>query len=742
MLQTLFSFLLSAIISLIILYILGIVWFGDKRNQMVRSFFVLGVIAAYWIIFNGILSVTNEQSFPVILSIGMIFVCSLPFALFWFALHYTKSPLVRSKGIMTLSIALPTADVLLMLTNPLHKLYFTDYAFPVPGKGILFWAHVVVCLAIVFLSFVLIVINALKTQKHKVLMLCAGLGTLISSVIHICFALNPVITYDLSSIGFFLTFLLFAFSAHKSRIFNIRRITVDQTFFALDDIFFLFDKDGTMIEHNSAAKTLFPQFFSLGKSVSLNELISDLSPRLLRCTPPNLLKSIGTEGKNCEGEIHLAAKDGQIKAYALRWHAIPHKPALSGYALSLADTSAYHNIIDEINEKNESLIKLTEEALSASKAKSAFLANMSHEIRTPLNAIIGMSHIAKESFENPEKAIASINQILRASKHLLELLNNILDMSKIESGKFALASDPFLLQAALDEVVDIFAQRCDEKEIALVTDIDTPPKVVVGDSLRLKQVIINLLGNAVKFTDSGGNIRLLVNGQINEDYLNLKVSIQDTGIGMSEEQLSRLFNTFEQADSSIAARYGGTGIGLALSQHLVGLMGGIITVESQLGHGSVFSFNIRLPIRAGSGEKPCQEHVRDSLDLSEKRVLVVDDVEINRIIISELLSQTNVIIEEAEDGTEALKLFEKSPEHYYDAVLMDVQMPNMDGYEATRQMRAMSRKDANTLPIVAMTANAYREDVEKALRAGMTAHLTKPVDITIFFGLLAKLIPA
>jgi len=740
MLQTLFIFLLSAIVSLILLYILGIVWFGDKRNQMVRSFFVLGVIAAYWIVFNGILAVTNEQSFPAILSIGMIFVCSLPFALFWFALRYTKSSLVHSKAMMILAIALPTADVLLMITTPLHKLYFTDYDFPIPGKGILFWVHVAIGLTMVFLAFIRIMAHAFKTPKHRTLTLCAGLGILISSVMHIGFALNPMIRYDLSSIGFFLTFLLFVFSAHKSHIFNLRRMTVDQIFFSLDDLFFIFDEEGTIIEYNAAAKAAFQQFFSLGESVSLNALIADLSTRLFRCTPLNLLKSMNTGSNNCEGEIHLVAEDGQIKAYALRWHAIPHKSAQRGYVLSLSDTSVYHDMIDEINIKNKSLIKLTEEALSASKAKSTFLANMSHEIRTPLNAIIGMSHVAKESLGNPKKTTASINQILRASKHLLELLNNILDMSKIESGKFTLASEPFSLQASLDEVVDIFAQRCSEKEIALITEIETLPKTVAGDSLRLKQVIINLLGNAVKFTGAGGNIRLLVNGQKNNGSLNLKVSIRDTGIGMSKEQISRLFSAFEQANSSIAAHYGGTGIGLALSQHLVGLMGGMITVESQLGHGSVFSFNIHLPILS-ENENDHPEQSWDSLDLSNKRVLVVDDVKINRIIISELLAKTNAIIEEAEDGIHALDMFRQSPEEYYDLILMDVQMPNMDGHEATRQIRAMPRGDADIIPIVAITANAYHEDVEKALLSGMTAHLAKPLDVSNIYKLLAQLIP-
>ena len=444
------------------------------------------------------------------------------------------------------------------------------------------------------------------------------------------------------------------------------------------------------------------------------------------------------------GAIILCVLPAAILRFSRQYtEALPMQPkSLMSMALAAptAETALYRDMIDEISRKNESLIKQNAEAISASKAKSAFLANMSHEIRTPMNAIIGMSYIAKESLNDKEKVAESIEQITRASGHLLELLNNILDMSKIESGKFKLAPEPFSLQSALDEAVSIFTLRCNEKNISLIMDIDALPAVVLGDALRLKQVIINLLGNAVKFTEPEGEVCLGVSGEEIEGTLKLRVSVRDTGIGMSEEQISRLFNAFEQADGSIATRYGGTGIGLALSQHLVGLMGGVITVESLPGHGSIFSFAIELPISASDGEDDGKQAC-DSLDLSGKRLLIVDDVEINRIIMSEFLSKTNAVIEEVQDGAQAVSAFTESPEGYYDLIFMDVRMPNMDGYEATRRIRAMSRKDAAALPIVAMTANAYREDVEKALAAGMTAHLAKPLEFERICGLLAHLIP-
>jgi len=740
MIQILLIFLLSAGLSLTILYILGIVWFGDKRNQMVRSFFVMGILAAFWIIFNGVLAVSSEQSLPAMFTIGLVFVCSLPFALFWFSLHYVKSPLANSKLTLALVIAVPTIDILFLITTPIHKLYFTDYNFPVPGKGVIFWIHTAICALMVLITSIQVMLHTAKTQRYKVITFFAGAGILISASLHMRFAFDTGISYDLSSIGFFITFLLFAFSSHKSRIFRLRRITIDQIFSSMDEIVFIFDEECIFIESNQAAQTTFSQFPATRGTTTISELLEYIRTDLHGCIPKYLLDIILDKGRNCEEEIHLISKNGHFKTYSLSWHSISNKNIIRGYMLSLSDISTYCDMIDEISKKNDILIDLNNKAMSATEAKSTFLANMSHEIRTPLNAIIGMSHIARDSLENQEKAYSSINHIIHASKHLLDLLNNILDMSKIESGKLTLAEEPFFAKTALDEVVDIFIQRCEEKQIKLITNIDKLPLTVLGDALRLKQVIINLLSNAVKFTDNGGSINLSAAGKYRKGRLSLSISVSDTGIGMTPEQISRLFTAFEQADSTIAARFGGTGIGLALSQHLVGMMGGVITVESLPEKGTEFFFIIELPVDPESHIDSNENPTNAITDLSGKRLLIVDDIEINRIILSEFLSKTNVIIEEAEDGEQAVKLFEKSPTGYYDLIFMDVQMPNVDGYEATRQIRSLPREDAANLPIVAMTANAYREDVDKALASGMNAHLAKPVDINKIYGLIAQIL--
>ncbi|MDR3255998.1 MAG: response regulator [Synergistaceae bacterium] len=377
----------------------------------------------------------------------------------------------------------------------------------------------------------------------------------------------------------------------------------------------------------------------------------------------------------------------------------------------------------------------------ASQAKSDFLARVSHEIRTPLNAIIGMTRIAKKSISNPKKALSSIDEITTASSHLLGIINDVLDMSKIESGKIEISREPFRLISSLSEVSSIVSQRCREKYITFDSNLEELPDVyLIGDKMRLNQVLINLLGNAVKFTPKDGHVGFRVCLlEERPEGMRLSFELSDRGIGMSPEQMKRLFVAFEQADSSIAARFGGTGLGLAISQNLVNLMGGLITVESEVGVGSTFRFELFFP-RAleitGDGE----EGIVEKLDLSGKRILLAEDIDINRLILCELLSETNVEIEEVPNGQQAVDAFTRSGEGYYDLIFMDIQMPVMDGYEATKAIRALPRSDARSVPIIAMTANAYQEDVNKALAVGMNGHLSKPIDIEMVMRTLSTIL--
>ncbi len=367
---------------------------------------------------------------------------------------------------------------------------------------------------------------------------------------------------------------------------------------------------------------------------------------------------------------------------------------------------------------------------------------MSHEIRTPLNAIMGMAQIARRSaLAEPAKTMDSLDEMIAASEHLLEILNAVLDISKIESGKFTLASEAFSLSEAMRNVVNIIVQRCNDKNIAFASNLHEIPDLhVLGDPLRLKQVLINLLGNAVKFTPAGGEVRLLVHMvEEKRETAAFHFSVNDTGLGMSLEQQRKLFTPFEQTDASIASRFGGTGLGLAISQNLVNQMGGEITVESAPDKGSTFAFTLTLA-KAGDIEIKEPQQFSGELDLSGKRILLVEDIDINRIIVIELLRETNVTIDEAVDGAEAVRIFEASPPGCYDLIFMDIQMPHMDGYEAAGRIRESDRPDARNIPIIAMTANAYSEDINKAIAAGMNGHLSKPIDIDAVKRLLAEML--
>ena len=394
-------------------------------------------------------------------------------------------------------------------------------------------------------------------------------------------------------------------------------------------------------------------------------------------------------------------------------------------------------------------IVITKElAEQASLAKGDFLSHMSHEMRTPMNAIIGMTGIAKNS-NDPEKKEYCLDKIEGASKHLLGVINDILDMSKIEANKFELDFNPFVFKKMLTNITNVLNFRVEEKQQHLIINVDDNiPATIVGDELRLTQVITNLMTNAVKFTPDGGTITLTAHDLPAGDGAHtLQIAVADNGIGISEEQKSRLFTSFVQADGGTTRKYGGTGLGLAISKRIVEMMGGQIWIESTIGVGSKFIFTIAYEkgelkqdpdaykADAGPGGEPSD--IEKSFNYSGHTILIAEDIDINREIIATILEETGISIDFAENGMEAVTMFKEHP-HKYSLILMDIQMPFMDGYDATRKIRAEGYAEAAAIPIVAMTASVFREDVEKCLESGMNDHLGKPVDTGDLFDKLEK----
>ena len=754
-------FTISLIFCSIIIYILGLLWFGDTRNRQSKSFFTLGVFVTFWTLLNAVAIVSSDRIFPYVYTLRISLVAIIPFCVFWFILNFAQVRFLKSQAFLFAIWVFPVVDALAMLTNPLHHFMFLDYNFPSPTRNLGFWIHTGGDLIIVVISFVVLLRYIFKHARKEPMVIAAGFGTLIPYILNMLHTARlSFIPYDITPLGFFVTFMLFAVSSYRSQLFNIRALTLTSIYSLLKDVILIINDRAIIMDASPAAQENFPDFpITVGNS-SLGDFFSYMKKHNAECIPDNLLELLENGMMERKGELRLCEIGGRVMTFMVTLRTIMVRNQPSGFILVMSDVSIYRSMISEINEQNVRLAELREAAEAASMAKSAFLANMSHEIRTPLNAVMGMAYIAGKSAEN-EKTITAIREIETASRHLLGLLNDVLDMSKIESGKFELINENFSLEATMNEVQELIRQRCTEKKLHLNSAFaEIKNYHVLGDQLRLKQILLNLLGNAVKFTPESGTITFALNVvDESEETVKVHFMVSDNGIGMSEEQLGRLFKTFSQADSSIFNRFGGTGLGLSISQNLTQMMGGKINVKSRPGDGSSFEFTLVFTKVETSAKQTAPIEIMP--ELSGKRLLLVEDVEINRFIILELLADTHVEIEEAVDGKSAVNMFSEKPQNYYDLIFMDIQMPVMDGYEATRRIRVIEaeRNSASitqvnatqvnatqaqlleqqkAVPIIAMTANAYKEDIEKAYSFGMNGHIAKPIDINAVMQVLTE----
>ena len=393
--------------------------------------------------------------------------------------------------------------------------------------------------------------------------------------------------------------------------------------------------------------------------------------------------------------------------------------------------------------KNEALEKALREAEEANKAKTAFLSNMSHEIRTPMNAIIGLDSIALRDPDISAHTRDELVKIGASAKHLLALINDILDMSRIESGRMELKEKVFSLRELLEEINIIVGGQCEEKGLTYECNVvGEPGEAYIGDELKLRQVLINILGNSVKYTNAPGQVRFtLEQTDFPEGKTGLRFTVSDTGIGMDEEFLEKLFEAFSQEDATTTNKYGGSGLGMAITKRMVDMMGGEILVVSEKGVGSTFT--VTIPLREAEAEElpetKEEEEPSPAVCVAGLHVLIAEDQEMNTEVLGDLLEMEEMTYEWAINGKVAVELFEKSEENHFDAILMDMRMPVMDGLDATRAIRTLDRPDARTIPIIALTANAFEEDVQHCLEAGMNVHLSKPVDIEDLVRTLGRL---
>ena len=391
-----------------------------------------------------------------------------------------------------------------------------------------------------------------------------------------------------------------------------------------------------------------------------------------------------------------------------------------------------------VTERTEELVVAKLQAESASITKSAFLANMSHEIRTPMNAILGMAGILRREGVTPTQELR-LNNIDTAAKHLLSVINNILDISKIEAGKFLLEKSLIVVDDIVSNVTAMISPVVKEKQLTLLVEVESLPPHLIGDAVRIQQLMLNYANNAVKFTGSGSITLRVIKLYETPQNVTLRFEVEDTGIGLDAGTIERLFNAFEQADNSMTRKYGGTGLGLAINKRLATMMGGSVGVESIPGMGSTFWFTALLD----KGETVFAEVTTDRrrVDPEERlatlykgqRILVTDDEPVNREIAKMLLEDVGLVVDTVEDGEEAVAAVQSNS---YIAILMDMQMPHLNGIEATQQIRKLPGYE--NVPIIAMTANAFAEDKAQCMEAGMTDFLGKPFDPKTLFSTVLR----
>ena len=397
-------------------------------------------------------------------------------------------------------------------------------------------------------------------------------------------------------------------------------------------------------------------------------------------------------------------------------------------------------LMEQKEQSNQILKAAAEEARSANKAKSEFLSHMSHDIRTPINGIMGMTEIALKNVSDTARVENCLGKISDSSQHLLSLINDVLDMSRIESGKVTINSAPMNMIVATDECASIIGGQLLNRDLELIRDFgEFEHPCLIGDELHLRQVLINILGNAVKFTPDGGKIFFRVRETGSDDgKAHFRFEIEDNGIGMKPEFLEHIWDPFAQEDGGSRTNYKGTGLGMAITKQFVDMMDGKISVESRLHEGSKFTVELSFEI------DPNVEPLADvseapQFHLDGMRVLLVEDNELNAEIAQFMLEEVGIDVTCVENGKLAVEMFQNKAPGSFDVILMDIMMPVMNGLDATRAIRALERPDAETIPIVAMTANAYDEDVRNAREAGMNGHLTKPIDTGLLYRTLGEL---
>ena len=863
-------YLISILLFIVLFYIVSSIWFRGKRNAYLKLFFVMGLLLSLWSLTNGTNVLLSEDFYIQLYPINMMFICIIPSILLRYMLYFTESKYASSRAITWIFTILPVFDVLLLVTNFWHHGIIASYDGLRPQPGSLFMVHALIAYIPVIITVVILFRYIIKNIRKTPSLILVGFGTLLPIISNVMYTFNIFESeFDVTPFTFLIMFFVFAIYSIRLRLFDVKETAVASLFTSLSDALLVVDNAGYVVDANPSFKNTFPTLIPDTDKIEVHDVVCQLESITAEKDPANVFDLLLSRSEDIHNAEITILNGRESHNYALSKDIIIERGQYAGYILTLSDISNYLQMISEIHEQNDKLIELKNLAESASKAKSDFLSRMSHEIRTPMNAIIGMTKIA-DNTSDINKLRYCLSTIGTSSAQLLGLINDILDMSKIEAGKFEIEIAPMNIEKTLMKVCNLIVDKTEQKSQKLVVNLGKNMRMhYLGDELRISQVITNLLSNAVKFTPEKGTVTITVEEiQKENDYSILRFTISDTGIGITEEQIDKLFVSFEQADGSISRRFGGTGLGLAISKSIIEKMNGRIWVESETNKGSVFTFEIKLErsprqsetvifdgitpsdlkLLIVDGDKDIRRHFLDVVgnfgtnadeaesgtraihlvktareaqkpydvvfldynlpdmdgietanklgemidkntvivmtsflewnkiekladgvgvhrfiskplfpssildaineivgntiknlkietvmeekapDFSDATLLLAEDVEINREIFIALLEDTNINIDIAENGRIAVNKFKENPDRY-NIIIMDVQMPEMDGCEATRMIRALDIPKAKQIPIIAMTANAFKEDVAMCISCGMNDHLAKPIDV-------------
>jgi signal transduction histidine kinase/CheY-like chemotaxis protein len=745
--QVLFFFSLCLVGVLV--YFMGMLWFSDERNRKLRGLFLLGISMGFWLLFNAMGMIASDEAYPVVYTLRLMAIAFNPYCSLLFAAEITKSRIINKPFVKVLCMVLPAIDCIIIATNPFHHLYFITYAYPIATLAPAFWIHYVISLIVWITSFVFLLRYFYRTMKHRGYIVILTIAAIVPVVVQVIFELPQIfLPHDYVPYLYFVTFAVFAVFTNPKATLQLQTHALSSVVESSPDVYLVFDRDGVIIDGNIGSLEAFSKVeLTVGKS-TLEDLIdyensygghNDELHATLRNPETALTKR--------EILIKLPDRDGVVRDFCLQFtkKLLLENYKYKGFVLVISDVTEYRRMIDEISEQKDSVLALKELAERASESKSNFLANMSHEMRTPLNAIIGLSVRGLGEEDVSEGVSDNLEKIYSAGMTLLSTINDILDISKIESGKFELIPVEYDTPSLINDVITLNIMRINEKPIDFKLFVNEElPANLFGDELRVKQVFNNILSNAFKYTREGV-VEWSIDFERDGDDVWIVSKIKDSGIGIKKEDLQKLFSDYNQVDTKSNRAIEGTGLGLSITKRIVEMMGGNIEVQSAYMEGSTFTVRLRQDF---VNDKEIGKKLADSLmqfsytekkrDKSQKmvraqmpyaRVLIVDDVSTNLDVARGIMKPYGMAIDCVTSGQAAIDRI-RGEAVCYDAIFMDHMMPEMDGIEATTIIREkIGTEYARNIPIIALTANAIVGTDKMFLANGFQDFLSKPIDI-------------